>query len=136
MVYNRPALASIDQRIVGEKAVIEVTLTAGHDHYVGHASGDGDPSHRSRLVGEATLRALHSFAPNLQLDLSAVGTSDLGTFKIALVQILERGRELVGSALIRGGDPVVATARAVLDAVNRLLERPAIVDLTALSQND
>jgi hypothetical protein len=29
---------------------------------------------------------------------------------------------------------VVATARAVLDAVNRLLERPAVVDLTALGQ--
>jgi hypothetical protein len=134
MLTSRPALSTIDQRIVGDRAVIEVTLTSRHEHFVGRAEGNGDPAHRARLVGEATLQALKALAPNLQLDLSAVGTSDLGTFNIALVQILERGRELVGSALVRGGDPVVATARAVLDAVNRLLERPAVVDLTALSQ--
>lgn len=135
MVSSRPALASIDQRIVGERAVIEVTLAAHHEQFVGRAEGDGDPAHRSRLVGEATIRALQGVAPNLQLDLMAVATSDLGTFKIALAQVLDRGNELVGSALVRGGDPVVATARAVLDAVNRLLERPAIVDLTVLGQD-
>lgn len=134
MMSTRPALASIDQRILGDRAVIEVTLTSRHEHFVGRAEGNGDPAHRSRLVGEATIRALKALAPNLQLDLSAVGTSDLGTFKIALAQVLERGHELVGSAMVRGGDPVIATARAVLDAVNRLIERPAIVDLTALSQ--
>ncbi|HEY7565896.1 MAG TPA: hypothetical protein VIA81_13300 [Acidimicrobiia bacterium] len=134
MLTSRPALSTIDQRILGDRAVIEVTLTSRHEHFVGRAEGNGDPAHRARLVGEATLQALKALAPNLQLDLSAVGTSDLGTFKIALAQVLERGRELVGSALVRGGDPVVATARAVLDAVNRLLERPAVVDLTALGQ--
>ena len=74
-------------------------------------------------MGEATLRAVRSLNPGLGLDLTAVGTSDLGTLKIALVQVKENGRELVGSAIVRGGDPAVATAKAVLDAVNRLLDR-------------
>ena len=61
-----------------------MTLTARHEHFVGRAEGDGDPSHRHRLVGEATLKALQSLAPTLELDLSAVGTSDLGNLKVAL----------------------------------------------------
>jgi alpha-D-ribose 1-methylphosphonate 5-triphosphate synthase subunit PhnG len=58
----------------------------------------------------------------LELDLSAVGTSDLGNLKIALAQVRENGTELVGSAMVLGGDPVMATAKAVLDALNRRLE--------------
>jgi len=125
----RPALSSIDQRIHGQRAVIVVTLSARHERFVGRAEGDGDPSHRHRLVGEATLKAINSLAPQLQLDLSAVGTSDLGSLKIALAQVRENGSELVGSAMILGGDPVVATAKAVLDALNRKLELP---DRTAI----
>jgi hypothetical protein len=52
-----------------------------------------------------------------------VATSDLGNLKIALAQVHQDGQELVGSAIVRGGDPAVATAKAVLDAVNRLLDR-------------
>ncbi|MGH8928837.1 MAG: hypothetical protein ACRDWH_10835, partial [Acidimicrobiia bacterium] len=117
----RPALSSIDQRIHGQRAIIEVTLTSRHERFVGRSEGDGDPSHRHRLVGEATIKALRALAPELELDLSAVGTSDLGQLKVALAQVRENGNELVGSALVLGGDPVVATAKAVLDALNRRL---------------
>lgn len=119
----RPALSTIDQQLVGSRAVIEVTLLASHTQYRGRAEGDGGPNHRHRLVGEATLRAVRSFSPELGLDLSAVATSDLGHLKIALAQVHRGEQELVGSAIIRGGDPAVATAKAVLDAVNRLLDR-------------
>ena len=118
----RPILSSIDQRAHGQRVVIEVTLTARHEQFVGRAEGDGDPSHRHRLVGEATLKALQSLAPQLELDLTAVGTSNLGNLKIALAQVRENGTELVGSATVIGGDPVMATAKAVLDAMNRKLE--------------
>ncbi|HSL26924.1 MAG TPA: hypothetical protein VLA54_11640 [Acidimicrobiia bacterium] len=119
----RPALSSIDQRMMGKRVVIEVTLTAGHGRFVGRSEGDGDPAHRFRLVGEATLKAVKALVPEMQLDLNAVGTSDLGQLRIALAQVRENGRDLVGSALILGGDPVVATAKAVLDALNRRLAR-------------
>ncbi|MGQ0850011.1 MAG: hypothetical protein ACT4OP_13050 [Actinomycetota bacterium] len=118
----RPALSSIDQQLVGTRAVVEVTLTALHDRYRGRAEGDGELSHRHRLVAEATLRAVRALAPGLDLDLAAVGTSELGRLKIALAQVRDSGRELVGSALVTGGDPAVATAKAVLDALNRKLE--------------
>ena len=58
----------------------------------------------------------------MELDLSAVGTSDLGNLKVALAQVRENGTELVGSAMVIGGDPVMATAKAVLDALNRKLQ--------------
>ena len=119
----RPALSTIDQQLVGSRAVIEVTLTASHNQYRGRVEGDGGPSHRHRLVGEATLRAIRNLSPDVGFDLSAVATSDLGNLKIALAQVHQNGQELVGSAIVRGGDPAVATAKAVLDAVNRLLDR-------------
>jgi len=121
MSSKRPALSSIDQHLLGTQAIVEVTLTSLHDRHTGRAQGDGDPTHRARLVGEATLRALQSLAPELALDLRAVATSDLGAMKIALAQVRENGNDLVGSALVRGGDPVMATAKAVLDALNRRL---------------
>ena len=122
----RPVLASIDQNTRGERAVVEVTLSARHEFFVGRAEGDGDPSHRHRLVGEATLKALQSFAPKMELDLSAVGTSDLAEMTVALAQVRQDGAVLVGSAIVTGGDPVMATARAVLNALNRRLEfKPA-----------
>ena len=118
----RPVLLSVDQKTLGQRAVIEVTLTSRHEHFVGRAEGDGDPSHRHRLVGEATLKALQSLAPDLKLDLTAVGTSNLGDLKVAMAQVRQDGTELVGSAVVVGGDPVMATAKAVLDALNRRLE--------------
>jgi hypothetical protein len=121
MSSGRPALSGIDQHLRGSQAVVEVTLTVTHDRHTGTAEGDGDPSHRARLVGEATLRAVQSLAPDLALDLRAVGTSELGSLRIALAQVRENGHDLVGSALIHGGDPVMATAKAVLNALNRRL---------------
>jgi hypothetical protein len=119
----RPALSSIDQRVLGQRVMIEVTLTARHERFIGRSEGDGDPAHRFRLVGEATLKAVRALAPEMRLDLSAVGTSDLGQLKIALAQVRDNGIDLVGSAVVLGGDPVVATAKAVLDAINRRLAR-------------
>jgi hypothetical protein len=54
-----------------------------------------------------------------------VGTSDLGPVRIALVQVREVGWSdyLIGSALIRDADPATATAKAVLDALNRRISR-------------
>jgi hypothetical protein len=121
MSRSRPALSSIDQHLLGTLAVVEVTLTTVHARHTGRAEGDGDPVHRARLVGEATLRALQALAPGLSLDLRAVATSELGPVKVALAQVRENGHDLVGSAVVRGGDPVMATAKAVLNALNRKL---------------
>jgi hypothetical protein len=124
MYLDRPILTAIDQHLDERSATVQVTLTSEGRMYEGEATGDADPSHRPRLVGEATLRALELIVGvGPRFDLAAVGTSDLGGFKIALAQVRESGSELIGSALVRGGDPVSATAKAVLDALNRRLNK-------------
>jgi hypothetical protein len=126
MFEERPFLGTIDQRLEGDRVAVAVTLGWAEDMYEGRAEGPADTSQRARLVGEATLRAVESVsAGRARYDLSAVGTSDLGPVKIALVQVREVGWSdyLIGSALIREGDPASATAKAVLDALNRRISR-------------
>lgn len=102
---------------------VTVVLASGGQEYRGEAEGAIDGASRARVVGEATLRALEALTGVAKFELTAVGTSTLEDVTIALVQIEEPGQEdqYVGSALIRRGDVVLATARAVLDALNRRL---------------
>jgi hypothetical protein len=126
MFEERPFLGTIDQRLEGDRVSVVVTLGWAEDMYEGKAQGPSDTSQRARLVGESTLRAMELMsAGRVRYDLTAVGTSDLGPVKIALVQVREVGWSdyLIGSALIREGDPASATAKAVLDALNRRISR-------------
>jgi hypothetical protein len=124
MDFDRPILASIDQHIDQQSVTVVVTLESNGQTYEGEMTGDTKPAHRARLVGEATLRAVELMTSNpAKLDLMAVATSDIGGFEVALVQIKEGGNDLIGSALILHGDPASATARAVLDALNRRLAK-------------
>lgn len=119
---ERPFLATIDQHVEGDRASVTVTLGLGDGSYPGTAEGSVDPQQRSRLVGEATLRALEQIAGGgVRFDLSAIGSSDLGPVRIALAQVRQAGWSdyLIGSALVREGDTATATAKAVLDALNR-----------------
>lgn len=127
MFEERPFLATIEFETEDDRVSAKVTLGFGNEIYTGAAEGSTDPSHRARLVGEATLRALENLSEGAErFDLSAVGTSDLGPVRIALTQVREAGWSdyLIGSALIRDGDIHSATAKAVLDAVNRRIARP------------
>lgn len=126
MFEERPFLGTIDQRLEADRVSVVVTLGWAEEMYEGTATGPADTAQRARLVGEATLRAIEAMsAGRARYDLTAVGTSDLGPVKIALVQVRELGWSdyLIGSALIREGDPASATAKAVLDAVNRRISR-------------
>lgn len=122
---NRPLLAMIDE--VQENDEVRVTVVLGWQDqaYAGTANGLSSEAARPRLVGEATLRAVEQVVDGrLLLDLTAVGTTDLGDARIAMAQVRAGGDadSLVGSAMIRENDPAKATARAVLDAINRKLE--------------
>jgi hypothetical protein len=126
MFEERPFLATIDQRLQSSTATVTVTLGFGTRQFEGTVVGSADPHHRPRLVGEATLKAVESWAEGrLAFDLSAVGTSDLGPVRIALAQVKESSWSdyLIGSALVRDGDAGTATAKAVLDAINRRIAR-------------
>lgn len=122
MDYDRPVLRSVDVDL-GDLVTVTVALEMEGRGYEGRAEGAIDTTARARVVGEATLRALESVIGTGKFELAAVGTSTLDEITIALVQIDEAGTPdtYVGSAMIRRGDVVLATARAVLDALNRRL---------------
>lgn len=126
MFEDRPFLATIDQRLEGSRVHVSVTLGWGEQVFSGSADGPAETSQRARLVGEATLRAVEALGGGgAKYDLTAVGSNDLGPVKIALVQVREAGwgDYLIGSAMIREGDPASATAKAILDALNRRISR-------------
>lgn len=121
---NRPLLAMIDEEADDDGVRVTVVLGWQDRAFQGEATGAAEPALRPRLVGEATLRAAERVAGGqLLLDLTAVATTDLGDARIAMAQVrADAADSLVGSAMIRENDPAKATARAVLDAINRKLE--------------
>ncbi len=123
---DRPAIVQIHESDAEGAARVMITLRYQDAQYVGVATGDLDPSHRPRLVGEATLRAVEKVTDNrVHLNLEAVATTDLGEAQIAMAQVSLQGdaEPLVGSALLSEADQSAATVRAVLDAINRRLAR-------------
>lgn len=115
----------IDEDPTAEEVRVTVVLGWHDKAFEGEAVGSADPALRPRLVGEATLRAVERVAEGrMILDLTAVGTTDLGGTQVAMAQVHSDTAPdgLVGSALIRENDPSKATARAVLDAINRKLD--------------
>lgn len=122
MDFDRPVLRSVDVAL-DEVVTVTVELDANGERHFGQAEGSVDSTARARVVGEAILRALESVTGDGKFELVAVGTSSLDDVTIALAQVSEAGEPevYVGSALVRRGDSVLATARAVLDALNRRL---------------
>lgn len=119
---DRPFLATIEQRSTGPRASVTVTVGRGDESYEGSSEGNSDPGQRARLVGEATLRAVEALSTNpVHYELTAVATTDLGPVRVALAQVREDGWSdyLIGTSLVRDGDSASATAKAVLDALNR-----------------
>jgi hypothetical protein len=122
MDLDRPVLKAVDVEL-GDLVTVSVQLESQGRVHLGRAEGSIDQSARARVVGEATLRALESMTGSASFELAAVGTSSLDGVAMALAQVKEPGVPdlYVGSALVRQGDAVLATARAVLDALNRRL---------------
>lgn len=119
---ERPFLATITVDPAPPGVAVTVTIGYRDEAFDGSASGSAEPTLLPRLVGEATLRALESLDGELgPLDLTAVGSTDLGPVRVALAQVRSPGWSdyLVGSSLVRDGDVTAATAKAVLDALNR-----------------
>lgn len=123
---ERPAIIGITGSAEADGARIVVTLGFDDREYSGAATGDAGEANRSRLVGEATLRAIESITEGrLGMDLVAVATTDFEDVHITMAQVAVQGFDdrLIGSVLAREGDGDAATVRAVLDAINRSLAR-------------
>ena len=120
---QRPAIVGIDHDIDGDDARVTVALDWNDERFYGHSIGTAEDAHRSRLAGEATLRAVeHVCNDEIVLDLMAVATQQLGPVSIALAQVrLGVDEMMVGTAIIGDEDGEHAAVRAVMDAVNRRL---------------
>lgn len=118
----RPALVSVNETESSQDATVTVFLSFDGKEHAGQATGSLESSARPRLVGEATLRAVEGVSGGaMTLDLAAVATTDVGAYRVAIAQVVssDSAAPLVGSAAIHEDDPGMATARAVLDAINR-----------------
>ena len=123
---DRPAIVGIDSREEPDRTEVTIVLGYRDEEYRGEASGPPGPEAFPRIVGEATLRAVEQVAGGgVRLDLEAVATASLGEVQVAMAQVRLDGDEhrFIGSALIEGHDSAAATVKAVLDAINRQLER-------------
>jgi hypothetical protein len=123
---ERPAIVRILETPGADATRIAVTLAWQDEEFVGEAAGQSDAIHRPRIIGEATLRAVEAVTNNtITLSLDAIATTDLGSGQIAMAQVTLDGADerLVGSAMVGENDEVAATVKAVLDAINRRLER-------------
>lgn len=119
---TRPVIVSIEDDIDGGDARVTVRLDWAEKAYHGQAVGSA--GERVRLAGEAALDAVTRIVGGvLDLELLAVATTDLGAASIALAQVRLDGDDLVGSALQGEVDDRLAAVRAVMDAINRRLER-------------
>jgi len=123
---NRPAIVRIEEAKADDHTKVTITL-AWHDaEFSGEAVGLSDDATRPRLIGEATLRAVEQVAGGrITLSLGAVATTELGPSQVAMAQVALDGDSgsFVGSALLDDRDASAATVKAVLDAINRRLER-------------
>ncbi|MBK8230511.1 MAG: hypothetical protein IT349_06730 [Candidatus Eisenbacteria bacterium] len=108
-----------------QRAEAQVELRRGGRLLIGTASGAAIRRSLPRLVGRATVQALSQLSPpGVVFELVAVERRRLGVRPALLVHlVLLQGRRethLMGS-VFQAGDPLEATALAVLDATNRLL---------------
>lgn len=102
---------------------VTVTLDWADRAWEGHAAGPGEQ--RVRLAGEATLDAVSHMVEGVSpLELLAIASTGLGPANVALAQVrYGDGDVLVGSAIETEPDDRMAAVRAVMDAINRRLER-------------
>jgi hypothetical protein len=120
----RARIAAIMVRTAGTEAEATVTVSAGGQVFEGKAVGPGAPTHRPRLVAQATLNAVSELL-GTHAEVDAVTVVTAGPRDVALtvlsVMIPRIGEQpLCGSAVVRG-DEAEAVARSVLAALNRRL---------------
>ncbi len=122
---DRPVVDDITEHIDGSRMTITVRLIWHAGELLGSATGPASSTTRLRLVADATLAALEQgLMKEASFAVAAVGTPMVGSESVAVARILivseGKERHLVGSALVFA-DASQAMARAVLDALNRLV---------------
>lgn len=127
-VSSRPAIVGVREDPNGTRTTLKVTLRLDDEDRTGTAIGPAVASARLRLIGEATIDALEqTFDSVLPNALDSVAVTAVGSRRVIVAIVVSAGSGggehlTVGSALSTGDDGE-ATVRAVLDALNRRIER-------------
>ncbi len=125
---SRPALVGVREEPNGTRTTLKVTLRFDDEDRTGSATGPAVASTRLRLIGEATIDAVErTFEGTPPLALDAVNTTIVGSRRVIVAIVISAGEDggehlTVGSTL-SSGDDAEATVKAVLDALNRRMER-------------
>lgn len=127
-VSSRPALVGVREDPNGTRTTLKVTLRLDDEDRTGTAIGPAVASTRLRLIGEATIDAVEqTFDAVPPIALDSVAVTNVGSRRVIVAIVVSAGDTggehlTVGSAL-SSGDDGEATVRAVLDALNRRIER-------------
>ena len=125
---SRPALVGVREEPNGTRTTLKVTLRLDDEDRTGTAIGPAVASTRLRLIGEATIDAVEqTFEGVPPIALDAVAITNVGSQRVLVAIVVSAGEGggehlTVGSAIATGDDGE-ATVRAVLDALNRRIER-------------
>ena len=127
-VSSRPALVGVREDPNGTRTTLKVTLRLDDEDRTDTAIGPAVASTRLRLIGEATIDAVEqTFDAVPPIALDSVAVANVGSRRVMVAIVVSAGDTggehlTVGSAL-SSGDDGEATVRAVLDALNRRLQR-------------
>jgi len=127
-ISSRPALVGVREEPNGTRTTLKVTLRLDDEDRTGTAIGPMVASTRLRLIGEATIDAVEqTFDAVPPIALDSVAITNVGSRRVVVAITVSAGSGggehlTVGSAIITG-DEGEAAVRAVLDALNRRIER-------------
>lgn len=124
----RPELIMLDEDVVDGIRTATAVLIHEDTEYQGIASGASDVRNRLEVVCEATLKAAAALGTDaVSLHFAGVVVTDVRTrpIALALVERMDTHDVLIGTARVKSDGVTKAAARAVMDAVNRTLFRPA-----------
>ncbi|MEA2477273.1 MAG: hypothetical protein QOC87_1472 [Actinomycetota bacterium] len=116
---RRRKLSSITTRRDSETFSARVSLELEGDVLIGEKRGAAGGAGEWRSVGLAVIDGLADLL-STPIDLETAEVLEVGTAKLAVVSLSKGAETLVGSSVVRL-DEHDAIARAVLDALNRLL---------------
>ncbi len=120
---HRVKILDVSEAVEGPRMEVRVTLAWHDQRLIGAARGPAASSTRDTLAAEATLNALEELLDDgVAVAVTGTARTGIGSREVALVMVVvvaeNRERTVVGSGLV-SEDPIQATVRATLDAMNR-----------------
>jgi len=124
---RRLRIKSIERTSMQAKYFVKVTLEKDQDLYIGEGTGMNNATLCLRLTGEAAVKAIEQFLQEANIisldDIKIINIANIQTVVVALTVYSEdQSVEFCGSAILNH-DSFDCVVRAVMDAINPLIER-------------